>query len=209
MRKGTKSCAECRRRKIKCIYQDNRDICRDCFERGSECVDQEHAQLTEPKSITDSSQSLRGRVSQLEDLVKQLVGKLDESRSPDVSRDDRRGSSPASTASYRLDRPAIKRRWQVGAKGGKIVTAAAETSLPRHQQEQRDPDAKTDLGMSHCFSYQGTRIRRVTHNSRRSRLRPAAAAPNSSHSPRSRASPLVYCVATLSLKYPLLLTPSL
>lgn len=87
MRKGTKSCAECRRRKIKCIYEPTRpDICRDCFERGSTCIDQEHADHQSGKGASD--QSLKGRVSQLEDLVKSLVGKLDEkAEGNDVARD--------------------------------------------------------------------------------------------------------------------------
>lgn len=76
MRKGTKSCAECRRRKIKCIYEPSQlEVCRDCAERGSECIEQEHA---ETQTRTTESQSLKGRVAQLENLVKRLVDKLDE-----------------------------------------------------------------------------------------------------------------------------------
>ncbi|KAF2090644.1 hypothetical protein K490DRAFT_15370, partial [Saccharata proteae CBS 121410] len=44
MRKGTHSCFECRRRKIRCIYTpENQSECTECFARGSKCIDQETA----------------------------------------------------------------------------------------------------------------------------------------------------------------------
>lgn len=79
MRKGTKSCTECRRRKIKCIFDPLRpEVCNDCFTRGATCIDQEHADF-QPKPSDQSQQGLKGRVSQLEDLVRTLVSKLDSS----------------------------------------------------------------------------------------------------------------------------------
>ncbi|KAH7073053.1 hypothetical protein FB567DRAFT_401680, partial [Paraphoma chrysanthemicola] len=56
MRKGTHSCFECRRRKIRCIFQpDNPDVCSECFARGSRCVDQEHAN---PDVVVDHRKNL-------------------------------------------------------------------------------------------------------------------------------------------------------
>ncbi|ORY11218.1 hypothetical protein BCR34DRAFT_484560 [Clohesyomyces aquaticus] len=71
MRKGTHSCFECRRRKIRCIYpSDNPDVCSECFARGSRCIDQENAN---PDVIVDHRKNLRERVSRLEALVDSLL----------------------------------------------------------------------------------------------------------------------------------------
>ncbi|RMZ88038.1 hypothetical protein DV736_g4733, partial [Chaetothyriales sp. CBS 134916] len=79
MRKGTKSCLECRRRKIKCTFEPGRpQICNECHTRGSACIDQEHGdiQVYGQQTADQSSQSLRERVSALEGLVKQVLDKL-------------------------------------------------------------------------------------------------------------------------------------
>ncbi|KZM23221.1 uncharacterized protein EKO05_0008334 [Ascochyta rabiei] len=71
MRKGTHSCFECRRRKIRCIFQsDNPDVCSECFARGSRCIDQENAS---PDVVVDHRKNLRERVSRLEALVDSLL----------------------------------------------------------------------------------------------------------------------------------------
>ena len=86
MRKGTKSCIECRRRKIKCTFEQNRtSICNECFARGSTCIDQEHGDVsnlvTPPNTSTskdETNSALKERVSYLEDLVKQVLNRLPE-----------------------------------------------------------------------------------------------------------------------------------
>ncbi|ETI24733.1 hypothetical protein G647_04103 [Cladophialophora carrionii CBS 160.54] len=81
MRKGTKSCLECRRRKIKCTFEPGRPaVCNECYARGSTCIDQEHGDIqTYTQAASEqSSYSLRERVSQLEDLVKQVLHRLPE-----------------------------------------------------------------------------------------------------------------------------------
>src|SRR4051812_21055606 len=81
LRKGTKSCLECRRRKIKCTFEPGRPACcNECYARGSTCIDQEHGdvQTYAASNAEQSSYSLRERVSQLEDLVKQVLHRLPE-----------------------------------------------------------------------------------------------------------------------------------
>ncbi|KAL1595794.1 hypothetical protein SLS60_009483 [Paraconiothyrium brasiliense] len=71
MRKGTHSCFECRRRKIRCIFPaDNPNVCSECFARGSRCIDQENA---DPEVVVDHRKNLRERVSRLEALVDSLL----------------------------------------------------------------------------------------------------------------------------------------
>ncbi|KAF2033837.1 hypothetical protein EK21DRAFT_97953 [Setomelanomma holmii] len=102
MRKGTHSCFECRRRKIRCIFQpDNPDVCSECFARGSRCIDQEHAN---PEVVVDHRKNLRERVSRLEALVENLLDDKtvkSESRSQSVSQADT--SSPKATTLYNKD----------------------------------------------------------------------------------------------------------
>ncbi|KAJ6187960.1 hypothetical protein N7519_002868 [Penicillium mononematosum] len=86
MRKGTRSCTECRRRKIRCTFQPNRpEICNECRSRGMKCVDQEHAVVTPPLSgyqrnsqLGEQPYSLRERVAHLENLVEGLTKRLDQ-----------------------------------------------------------------------------------------------------------------------------------
>lgn len=88
MRKGTKSCLECRRRKIKCTFEPGRTaVCNECFARGSTCIDQEHGdiQTYTQQSVEQSSYSLRERVTQLEGLVKQVLYRNPDGQSADGS----------------------------------------------------------------------------------------------------------------------------
>ncbi|KAF3483209.1 putative C6 finger domain protein [Arthroderma uncinatum] len=83
MRKGTKSCYECRRRKIRCTYAAARPgICNECHARGSSCIDQEHAPMRAEAAklrVGDQSYSLRERVAALEHTVSKMVRRMDES----------------------------------------------------------------------------------------------------------------------------------
>lgn len=82
MRKGTHSCFECRRRKIRCIFSpDNPSICTECFARGSRCVDQEHA---DSDVIVDHRKNLRERVAQLESLVNSLITEKPDTKATEV-----------------------------------------------------------------------------------------------------------------------------
>ncbi|PSN65609.1 hypothetical protein BS50DRAFT_575587 [Corynespora cassiicola Philippines] len=104
MRKGTHSCFECRRRKIRCIFPpDNPDVCSECFARGSRCIDQENAN---PDVIVDHRKNLRERVSRLEALVDSLLDDKTEkshsdagstSRTPQVAHRDTFPPTPISS----------------------------------------------------------------------------------------------------------------
>lgn len=102
MRKGTHSCFECRRRKIRCIFQpDNPDVCSECFARGSRCIDQEHAN---PEVIVDHRKNLRERVSRLEALVDTLLeDKTVKSESRSQSQSVADTSSPKAPTIYHKD----------------------------------------------------------------------------------------------------------
>ncbi|KAH8131351.1 hypothetical protein FP744_10003763 [Trichoderma asperellum] len=75
VRKGTRSCWECRRRKMKCIFSSPADtICVSCERRGAKCVDQQF-----PEHIStplDRSLQMGDRVVRVEALVEQLLKKI-------------------------------------------------------------------------------------------------------------------------------------
>ncbi|KAE9991627.1 hypothetical protein EG327_011323 [Venturia inaequalis] len=84
MRKGTHSCFECRRRKIRCIFPpDNNSVCTECFARGSRCIDQEHV---ETDVVVDHRKNLRERVARLEALVESLVDDKSEKHAAEALR---------------------------------------------------------------------------------------------------------------------------
>ena len=105
MRKGTKSCLECRRRKIKCTFEAGRpQVCNECYARGSTCIDQEHGDINTYTQNTQADQvsySLRERVTQLEDLVRQVLNKLPE-------KEDFRQGTPTTTQRTAVDTQAAE-----------------------------------------------------------------------------------------------------
>jgi len=70
LRKGTRSCWECKRRKVKCVYRSEGDAtCGPCLRRGSGCVSQEFPET----STEEGSGQLYERLGRVEALLSQLV----------------------------------------------------------------------------------------------------------------------------------------
>ncbi|KAE8350055.1 hypothetical protein BDV28DRAFT_47863 [Aspergillus coremiiformis] len=75
LRKGTKSCAECRRRKIRCVrISQDADSCRQCEDRGIACT----VQVSTNRSAPIPRFSSRLRIAQLESQVAQLTRVVNE-----------------------------------------------------------------------------------------------------------------------------------
>ncbi|GAP84644.1 putative C6 zinc finger domain-containing protein [Rosellinia necatrix] len=73
VRKGTRSCWECRRRKIRCIYaSEDALICANCESRGANCVSQEFAD--EQASTPD--RRVTQRLGRVEEMLEKLVEKI-------------------------------------------------------------------------------------------------------------------------------------
>jgi len=67
MRKGTHSCYECRRRKIRCIFANDSTICESCDAKGRSCTEQRRELLQ--KAALDNRETLRERVARLEAIL--------------------------------------------------------------------------------------------------------------------------------------------
>ncbi|KAK5654930.1 hypothetical protein OQA88_6686 [Cercophora sp. LCS_1] len=72
VRKGTRSCWECKRRKIRCTFASESDaICVGCTRRNTKCVSQEFPE--EASTPADRSRQMGDRIVRVEALVEQLV----------------------------------------------------------------------------------------------------------------------------------------
>ncbi|RJE25772.1 C6 finger domain protein [Aspergillus sclerotialis] len=104
MRKGTRSCTECRRRKIRCTYDlHSPGACNECKLRGSTCVEQGISSTQH----SNNSQTLQERINRLEAIVAGFVNRSGEriKKSPSLltpeeeAFESSRVSGPRTTAS--------------------------------------------------------------------------------------------------------------
>lgn len=101
IRKGTRSCWECKRRKIKCIFASGEDVtCLNCQRRRVPCVSQE---VPEDLSLARKSNwHLGERIARVEDLLKDILDNKnnDGSNDPEGKKlaEERPSNSAASTA---------------------------------------------------------------------------------------------------------------
>ncbi|KAH8896374.1 hypothetical protein GQ53DRAFT_591445, partial [Thozetella sp. PMI_491] len=71
-RKGTRSCWECKRRKVKCTYASPTDeVCVGCDRRCMECVGQEFPE--QPTAPNSQSRLVGDRIGRLETMIQQLA----------------------------------------------------------------------------------------------------------------------------------------
>ncbi|KAK0615156.1 hypothetical protein B0T17DRAFT_379367 [Bombardia bombarda] len=100
VRKGTHSCWECRRRKIRCQFSPNNDtVCVPCQARGSACRSQEFADDSRPQQQPD--RRMAQRLGRLEELMARLVDRImpEASRTITSSTSGRSASGPSDRAS--------------------------------------------------------------------------------------------------------------
>ncbi|GFG15509.1 hypothetical protein IFM5058_07489 [Aspergillus udagawae] len=72
VRKGTRSCWECKRRKIRCIFSSSEDVaCIGCQHRGAPCVSQDMPEDLSP--ARKGNRHLSERIAKIEDFIKDFV----------------------------------------------------------------------------------------------------------------------------------------
>jgi hypothetical protein len=96
LRKGTRSCWECKRRKVRCTFASETDAtCVTCTRRGTKCIAQD---LPEEVSL-GGKQDSAGRIMRVEALLDRLVKTVDHRTEKDYSQstlDQDRRLTPAS-----------------------------------------------------------------------------------------------------------------
>lgn len=72
VRKGTRSCWECKGRKVRCTYAYSEDTtCDGCLRRGTRCVGQDLPE--QPLAAVDRSRQIGNRMVRVEALIERLV----------------------------------------------------------------------------------------------------------------------------------------
>ncbi|KAI1363730.1 hypothetical protein F5Y08DRAFT_232402 [Xylaria arbuscula] len=100
VRKGTRSCWECRRRKIRCLYpSEASSICANCETRGTNCVSQEFAE--EQTSAPD--RRVTQRLGRVEEMLEQLIEKIMPENYTPGGRKRSVDNSPASAEAIELE----------------------------------------------------------------------------------------------------------
>jgi len=76
VRKGTRSCIECRRRKIRCFWPSEAENCDPCAARGTRCTAQTHSQ---PRvTATKKNKTLREKIRELEATINNILNRTDD-----------------------------------------------------------------------------------------------------------------------------------
>lgn len=83
MRKGTRSCYECRKRKVRCIFGKNSPVCEGCALRGKRCIEQ-NRDLLQDQGL-ESKESLKERVVRLEAILQASANQSKCRRNPQLS----------------------------------------------------------------------------------------------------------------------------
>ncbi|TGO37704.1 hypothetical protein BHYA_0091g00380 [Botrytis hyacinthi] len=75
VRKGTKSCWECKRRKVKCqLSSDNVSVCSGCLSRGTTCISQEYPE----EHDSSGGPQLGERLGRIEHVLDRLMSKMEQ-----------------------------------------------------------------------------------------------------------------------------------
>ncbi|KAL4738592.1 hypothetical protein BDV11DRAFT_134947 [Aspergillus similis] len=103
VRKGTRSCWECKRRKVRCIFASaEHAVCNNCRRRGTACVSQE---LHDTAGTSSGQSQVEARLGRVEDLVERLVNAR---ATPSLDRGGPNAGSPVHEAV--LSRPPTRTR---------------------------------------------------------------------------------------------------
>lgn len=70
LRLGTRSCVECRRRKVRCIFEPNSKLCKECVAHESECIPQQS--IHQKKGSSGENPELQQKLESLEEMVYRL-----------------------------------------------------------------------------------------------------------------------------------------
>jgi len=77
IRKGTRSCWECKRRKLRCLFEHGSPtnaICIGCRRRGTTCVSQEFPE--EVSAPVEKARHISDRVVRVEDQLEELIKRV-------------------------------------------------------------------------------------------------------------------------------------
>jgi hypothetical protein len=74
MRLGTRSCSECRRRKVRCIFEANAQVCRQCASHGTLCTAQQPSRIQDGQ--LRQARHAQERLERLEGMIRHISGAI-------------------------------------------------------------------------------------------------------------------------------------
>ncbi|KAI1083469.1 hypothetical protein F5B20DRAFT_568632 [Whalleya microplaca] len=100
IRKGTRSCWDCKRRKVRCVFASASDaVCIECQKRGANCVSQEY-----PEELInlsgDTGPQMIDRMVRIEGLIEQLLKTVNQTASAQLAASDKEPSLPTVLPPY-------------------------------------------------------------------------------------------------------------
>jgi hypothetical protein len=105
VRLGTKSCTECRRRKVKCVFDDDQAECQQCNRHSLTCQPQNAESFPEDKDeiIQEVSQfagQVEARMIRMQAAIDTLASKLDSQTNPKANHRSNAGSGAECSQIY-------------------------------------------------------------------------------------------------------------
>ncbi|TAQ87116.1 hypothetical protein B7494_g4581 [Chlorociboria aeruginascens] len=83
LRLGTKSCVECRRRKVRCIFEQNSKTCKECSAHETECISQKSTQGPR-QSLGGDSHDVQQKLQSLEEMLHRVCEAMNLGMEPSV-----------------------------------------------------------------------------------------------------------------------------
>jgi len=86
VRKGTKNCWECKRRKVSCIFSEpTNTACDNCIRRKATCIGQEY--VAEFETFSNRPVEVEARLGRVEELLERLITNSSEATAPVCQQD--------------------------------------------------------------------------------------------------------------------------
>ncbi|KAI0144741.1 hypothetical protein BJ166DRAFT_77211 [Pestalotiopsis sp. NC0098] len=148
IRRGTISCWECKRRKIRCAFASPVDtICTGCQRRGTKCISQDLPDHPEPPH-SESLREMGSRMSRMEALIERLTAGLNgEPRTSGVSE-----NALGASNEMEIDIQAASRSWPTA----QHVNTTAPVQVLEQPEPRNDTTDKTELSTICRGSLQST-----------------------------------------------------
>ncbi|KAF9871744.1 hypothetical protein CkaCkLH20_10678 [Colletotrichum karsti] len=142
VRKGTRSCWECRRRKIRCLFDETgpRDTCRRCWQKGTPCVSQEFPEEHLPQTQATAG-NVGDRLGRMERLVEQLYRtNSTESAAQDTLPDQEYRAASTAPLSLGTPQTAVARDEDDAPCQNGSVSPSLEPSRPQPVSRTKSPE---------------------------------------------------------------------
>jgi hypothetical protein len=148
LRKGTQSCWECKRRKVRCVFVSTHSACNHCRRRGRTCIGQEYPDKPNPSRCAQ----VESRLNRVEDILEQLVANAETAQVQDWASENRpethvtlgtRGNGPRSWQDKNKVRPT--HRGKIFREDNRVPESFRPETILNHHLNRRSPSKYENL----------------------------------------------------------------